>query len=239
MATHKGEAFLREQLDSILVQLGPTDELVISDDGSTDGTLARLEAITDPRFRLLRYTGAPSAVRNFEHALTHARGAFIFLADQDDVWMPRKVERMLAALETADLVVSDCRFIDERGRTIGESYYSSRNSGPGLWKNLAINSFLGNCMAFRREVLARSLPFPAQLHTASRLKIYHDVWIGLVASRWYRVVFIPDKLSEYRRHGRNASPTGVVGESTNSLLTKLYGRGLMILALVIRQFRPA
>ena len=117
---------------------------------------------------------------------------------------------------------------------MGESFFENFNSGPGLFKNFAKNTFLGNCMAFRRSVLERALPFPEELHQATRYLIYQDVWLGLLANSLFRVAFIPEKLSGFRRHTGNASPTEMGVKSPQSLSRKLRGRTLLAVALLKR-----
>lgn len=234
MATYNGQAFVEQQLRSILVQLGPDDEVVISDDLSTDGTVHTIQQLGDSRVRLLPAKQFGSAVLNFEYTLNHVSGEYVFLADQDDIWLANKVNVMLKELQTADLVVSDCSFINEVGMPIGDSYFHAYKSGHGFVKNFVKNTYLGNCMAFRRALLSRVLPFPRQLHKASKLSLYHDVWIGLVANLWFRVRFIPDILSAYRRHSANASPTEISAKSPNSLFIKGKARWLLAVALLNR-----
>jgi len=225
MATCNGERYLRAQLDSVLVQLDAGDELVIADDCSTDGTLALIEQRDDPRIRLLPGKFRLGVVANFERALSAARGEYVFLCDQDDVWLPNKRAVFIKALANADLVVSDCRLTDADLNWVALSFFSLRNSGPGLLRNLLRNSFLGCCMAFRRSLLARALPFPTALPM-------HDTWLGLVASTTGSVRFAPEVTLLYRRHGDNASPTGE--RSHFSRLTQLSHRLRFAIALLIR-----
>ena len=84
MATYNGEKYLREQVGSILTQLGENDELVVSDDGSTDSTIDILKSYNDPRIKIFINTGRHGVNSNFENALRHADGDYIFLSDQDD-----------------------------------------------------------------------------------------------------------------------------------------------------------
>ena len=113
MVTYHGAKYLRAQLDSILSQLQERDELVVSDDGSTDGTAALLREYqqSDRRIRLLQ--GPRQGLKkNVEHAIAHTRGEYIFLADQDDIWSPRKVERVMEAFAGRDrpyVVIHDAR----------------------------------------------------------------------------------------------------------------------------------
>lgn len=225
MATCNGERYLQAQLDSVLVQLDAGDELVIADDCSTDGTLALIEQRGDPRIRLLPGKRRLGVVANFERALSAARGEYVFLCDQDDVWLPNKRAVFIKALANADLVVSDCRLADAALNELAPSFFLLRNSGPGLLRNLLRNSFLGCCMAFRRSLLARALPFPAELPM-------HDTWLGLVATTTGCVCFVSETTLLYRRHGSNASPTGE--RSHFSRLTQLSHRLRFAIALLIR-----
>ncbi|HQQ97466.1 MAG TPA: glycosyltransferase family 2 protein [Cyclobacteriaceae bacterium] len=212
MATHNGARFLREQLDSILPQLGGQDELVISDDQSTDDVLTIIRSYQDPRIRLLPARKFGSPLRNFEYILRHCNHEVIFLADQDDVWNSNKINVMRRHLETVDLVVCDCRLIDALGEPLASSFFSQNGSGPGLWKNLIHSSYMGCCMAFRRRILERALPIPAGVSL-------HDQWIGLIAERYFKVAFIPEILVSHRRHHNNYSTTGQ--KSRHNLMEKL------------------
>lgn len=234
MATYNGEQFIREQIKSILIQLGTDDELIISDDSSTDDTLKIISQFDDSRIQVLTNQSPRSATRNFENALRHATGDVIFLSDQDDVWFPNKMSIMMPYLEKYDLVVSNCNFIDGVGKPMGESFFENFHSGPGFLKNFTKNTFLGNCMAFRRSVLDKALPFPEELHRATRYLIYQDVWLGLLANALFSVAFIPDKLSSFRRHSGNASPTEMGVKSPQPLSRKLRGRALLTVALLKR-----
>lgn len=215
MATYNGEKYIRTQIDSILTQLRNSDELIISDDTSSDNTIGIIKSIQDRRIKLLPNQTYRSPIFNFENALKHASGDVIFLADQDDIWHMGKVKIVTEALSKFDLVVSDCTVIDEKGKTLYESFYDINRSGHGFLKNLIHNSYLGCCMAFRKEVLEYSLPFPQKLPM-------HDWWLGLVGQLYFKTHFLQEKLVLYRRHGQNASPTS--GKSENTIITKLSHR---------------
>ncbi len=212
MATCNGERFFKEQLDSILSQLHDDDELVISDDHSTDGLPRILSTCEDKRVKVLPSQRFGGPTGNFEYALKHCTNDIIFLADQDDVWYPGKIDAMCYALQNADLVVCDCRLTDHELKTISPSFFAFNGSRPGLLKNLVKSSYIGCCMAFRREVLTKALPFPDSIPL-------HDQWIGLVAERYFRIAFVPEVLVDHRRHLNNYSTTG--GKSRNSLRKKL------------------
>ena len=199
LATYNGAQHIREQLDSILPQLGRDDEVIVSDDLSIDETLEIITSYGDARVKILPTKSRLGPVANFQRALTAAIGDIVFLSDQDDIWEPNKVATSLRVLESCDLVVSDCVIIDANNEVISDSFFARRNSGPGLLKNLFKNTYLGCCMAFRSEVLDTALPFPPSVNM-------HDEWIGLVAQALFRVKYTDDKLIRYRRHNSNASP---------------------------------
>lgn len=111
MATYNGEKYIKEQLKSILKQLGPCDEVVISDDGSKDNTKDVIDSIEDKRIHYYVNSGTHGFTHNFENALRHASGNFIFLSDQDDIWMDNKVSIVMEALKTADFVTHDLSLI--------------------------------------------------------------------------------------------------------------------------------
>ena len=201
MAAYNGEKYIREQIASILPQLSVDDELLVSDDGSTDGTLDVVRSFGDDRIRLLEGP-RNGIVANFNHLLENAQGEYIFLSDQDDIWMPTKVETMLAALQSADCVVSDCEVVDGELHTIDASFYHRNRTRSGRFYNLLIhNGYSGCCMAFNRRVLERSLPLPADMPM-------HDIWIGNVAAFFFTLRFIPEPLIRFRRHGGSASSAG-------------------------------
>lgn len=201
MATYNGGKYVKEQIDSIINQLSNDDELIISDDGSKDETYAIVSSYKDDRIKWVNNTGKHGVVPNFENSLAVAKGDVIFFSDQDDIWADNKVKVCLEALKDSDLVVHNSEIIDAEGNLTGDNYFSIRNSGPGFWKNLYKNSFVGSCMAFKSTLIPHVYPFPKNI-------LWHDMWVGLVAEKKGKTKFIEDVLLLYRRHGSNASPTG-------------------------------
>lgn len=198
--TFNGEKYLKQQLDSILIQLRGNDEIIISDDSSTDGTVDIVKSYCDHRIRLFENCKFRSPIFNLENALKDAKGDFIFLADQDDVWDINKVEITLNYLRNYSLVVSDCILINEKGEIICESFYELNNSKPGLLRNFIKNAYIGCCMAFDSKILKAVLPFPKNI-------AMHDVWIGIISELIVDPIFISNKLISYRRHSLNFSQT--------------------------------
>lgn len=201
MATYNGEKYIREQIDSILSQLSENDELVISDDGSTDDTRKIINHYVNNYKNIIFVDGPKKGViKNFENALSHSKGEYIFLTDQDDIWIEGKVKRVIKELSFKNklLVLHDAYIVNKDGDIIDNSFFDHRTSRPGLIRNLLKNSYLGCCMAFRRELLDVALPFPDKIEM-------HDWWIGLLGEALGKVCFINEKYLMYRRHGNNVS----------------------------------
>jgi glycosyltransferase involved in cell wall biosynthesis len=212
LASYNGARFIGQQIESIRTQLTPDDEIIIADDGSTDNTVNIINQFGDPRIRLILNSQKEGFVRNFEKLLTLAKGKYIFLSDQDDVWEKEKISSVLQCLESYDLVLTDCSIINEQGEKLLDSYFHAKKSRRGIVKNLIRNSYMGCCMAFHRKVLDKVLPFPCDL-------VAHDQWIGLIAEKYFRVYFLNELLVMYRRHGKNYSFTGE--KSPYGLLEKI------------------
>lgn len=210
MATYNGERYVRQQVLSILSQLDVSDELIVSDDGSSDGTLNVLHAMDDARI-VIRSGNFKNPIMNFENALKHSSGDVIFLSDQDDIWLPGKVKAVLDMLQHNELVFSNALVIDEYGETLKERFFSSPPKKDVL-NNILFNHFFGATMAFKRDVLYKALPFPAYIPM-------HDQWIGIIATYYFNVGYINKPLIKYRRHGANASFCGE--KSNNSLWQKI------------------
>ena len=199
MATYNGGSFIRQQIDSIVCQLDDDDELIVSDDGSTDDTLNIIRSIGDRRIRIVEGPKKKSPTLNFECALKEAKGDFVFLSDQDDVWKANKVEVCMQWLKSYHCVVSDAEVTDDNLQPLFPSLYGILQVRHGrLYNTVWKNGYTGCCMAFRRDVLEASLPFPREIPM-------HDIWIGNLAAYKYNVKFIPDKLVFFRRHANTAS----------------------------------
>jgi len=224
MAVYNGEPYILRQINSILQQLDVNDELIISDDSSTDRTEEIISYIADTRIKFIKNTGRKGPIGNFENAIKYSSHAIIFLSDQDDVWLPDKVKKSLELLEDYDLILSDCKVVDASLNELYPSFFAKRNSEKGLLRNIYKNSYMGCCMAFRRRILAYALPFPDNIHM-------HDWWIGLIAEVKGKVFFYEEPLILYVRHGNNASPTG---EESYSWAKKLYNRFYIIYSLINR-----
>lgn len=230
LATYNGERFIKEQLTSILQQLGSDDEVIVSDDGSSDKTLDIVKGINSPLIKIFSNEGEHGYTPNFENAIKHSKGDIIFVSDQDDIWMPDKVKICLDYLKNVDFVVSDALLIDGNGKKIGDSFCALRKSKFGLINNLIRFSYLGCCFAFRRTILDKALPFPSD-----HVLCTHDNWLAIVAMAYYKAKFISRPLIKYRRYNGNTS-TGA-GKSTKSFAFMLHYRLYLLWNLLKRAFK--
>jgi glycosyltransferase involved in cell wall biosynthesis len=201
MAAFNGARFIREQVASVLPQLGPNDELIVADDASQDETVAIVEAFRDVRVRVIRQPRNVGVVKTFENSLREASGEIIFLCDQDDVWREDKVARVLDAFESSPsttLVLSNGELTDAEGRPLGETLRSGDRLPLGATANFIRNRYQGSTMVFRREILEAVLPFPEGIPL-------HDSWIGIVNALVGKAAYLPQSLIYYRRHESNAT----------------------------------
>jgi glycosyltransferase involved in cell wall biosynthesis len=205
MATYNGEAFVAEQVDSVLAQLGEADELVVVDDASTDDTARLLAAYDDPRVRLVANETNQGYVRTFERALTLARGDRLFLADQDDVWVPGRLDTMLDALERSAVVSTSVAVL---GEPLDPPRFRlrARDSRRHLANLFAVmvgyRPYTGCAMAFRRDIFDSVVPVPPFVHES------HDLWIAMVANTHRENLHLEEASVMRRLHGGNQTPLG-------------------------------
>jgi glycosyltransferase involved in cell wall biosynthesis len=212
LCTYNGETFIEAQLQSILNQTLMPQEIIVSDDGSTDSTLERVEGIAHASPKEIRWDirtrAAPiGAAENFGSALPRATGDFIALSDQDDVWAADKLEVMSQQLSESRsllLIHSDARLIDAAG-VPGASLMSTlritREERNNLARGFAIKALLrrnlvtGATVVLRKELLQDALPLPKSW--------VHDEWLGLIAALRGGLAFNARALTDYRQHGNN------------------------------------
>ena len=221
LAAYNGEAFLQEQLDSLAAQSFSDFIIRYQDDGSADRTPDILKDYAARDSRMIpgteggRHLGAKG---NFFSLLRQAEGDRIFLCDQDDIWEPEKVQRLLFAMEKADredpglpiLIHSDASVVDKDGRQLAPGFFRLQGWDPeatGLNRLLVQNNATG-CMMLLNRPLADLV-----IHYGNPEKMFmHDWFIAMTAAAFGKVVFIPEALTRYRQHGNNA-----IGASRDSL----------------------
>jgi glycosyltransferase involved in cell wall biosynthesis len=210
MCTYNGAKFVGEQLESVISQTRLPDEIIICDDGSSDETrriLEEFEVNSPVKVRLFLNDNNLGVAKNFAKAIELSSGDVIFLADQDDVWAPSKVAKIVGVFLATDaaMVFSNGSVIDELGKDLGYSLweafgFSARRrrkwaQGAAVEILLRYNVVTGATMALRSEVKEWVLPIPQSW--------IHDGWIALVASVFFETGFVDEALIAYRQHGAN------------------------------------
>lgn len=200
MCTYNGERFLERQVRSVLAQTRPVDEIIVCDDLSSDGTLAVLESMESPVLRVHVNSTRLGYRKNFFQAASMATGDIVFLADQDDEWLPSKVEQTLEVFANTSCaaVFSDGYIIDEEGRDLGSSLFVSsgfhltpeKNADLFTLLTLGNNVITGAAFAFRRNAL---FDFSDSL-------LCHDHCMGLAWAARNQLSFVDKKLIRYRVH---------------------------------------
>ena len=221
LSTYNGGQYLRKQLDSLLAQTVTDFTLLVRDDGSTDNTLDILHTYTDPRIRISSGENLGPA-GSFFALLDQARtlGAeHIFFCDQDDIWMPDKMETLLSALQDSPngpaLVFSDFAMIDENDALTGNSYAAKAKlripADGDFFPKLLAQPYVFGCAAALNKALLDLIAEPP-----AGIEMY-DCWISLVASIFGTVKYLPQATIYHRFHSANA--TGKAG--ANSLTARL------------------
>jgi glycosyltransferase involved in cell wall biosynthesis len=225
IATYNGEKYIHDQLQSILKHLGEHDEIIISDDHSVDSTVSIIQEFNDSRIWIIKNKGR-GVIQNFENAIEHAKGDYIFLSDQDDIWSENKIEICIQNFNRGyDLILSDCTMFDsETNQIFNESFFEFNKSKKGVIKNIMKNSYIGCCMAFNKKVKEAVIPFPKNIPM-------HDSWIGIVSEIYFNVNFNTNKLISHRKHSLNASHTST-GKSKYSLRKKISFRIYLVYYLL-------
>jgi len=203
IATFNGEKYIKEQIESILVQIASNDEVIISDDNSTDDTIKKIFSIQDDRIKVVNLKRKKKGLNNhmlvssnFENAINHSKGDFVFLSDQDDIWASDKVAEFMKYLGDYDLVNSDCCYIINDKIELDTSQFK----GKTPYRNLLITrpKYHGCCLAVTRKIIDVAVPFPRKL-------ALHDGWLGLISENVGRIKFLDKRLTYYRIHNDSVS----------------------------------
>ena len=223
LATYNGEKYISEQIESILNQTYKNIRLLISDDCSTDNTrtILREWVEKDERVFLCEQPKNLGYIKNFEFLLNQVESPLFMLSDQDDVWLPEKVEKSIEILnkENADLVFGDLEVVDENLNTIYPSF------GDFMLLNIKIKKEIGsykvnylyNCVTgctilSKKEWIPKILPVPSKSKYVA-----HDHWIGLMIALEGKLAYMPEKYIKYRQHGNNQIGTDKISHKFKKL----------------------
>ena len=239
MCTYNGALYLKEQLDSIMNQTYPAWEVIIFDDCSTDDTSAIIQSFAQryPSIKFRENTHRMGVQANFAAVISEAKGDYIACCDQDDVWMPFKLERLLEVVGNNKdvLVCSDAYLIDNKGQVMSNSFFKEY----GFKTNLSLGEYIlkdnnvtGCTMMFASSLKEKLYPFPMHYY-------YHDRWLGIVASVYGKIIFCEDKLIGYRQHETNVSAT--LGGGGHDALDQKYfwekAKGLWFMIMNCRKLK--
>lgn len=232
LSTYNGERFIEEQIDSLFAQTFRDWRLIARDDGSDDSTVRILErycAKNPGKIVIIKDGGVRvGAVKSFARLLNWSYAGYAMFADQDDVWLPDKIELTLNTMRVAEagykrpvLVHTDMKVADERLNIISESFWRRQHLNPelcGLSNLLVLNNVTGCTVMINDELKRLALPIPADA-------VFHDWWLALVASAFGTIEPVGAPTLLYRQHGRNE--TGSPGYSLGYFLSRLGRLGLM------------
>ena len=209
VATCNGEKYVKEQIDSILNQTYEKIRVIVSDDRSDDNTPKILKEIakSDKRVILNLQKERLGVINNFEFLLKQVKSDFYMFSDQDDFWLPNKVEKMMERQkqENADLVFGDLEVVNENLETMYPSYgdYMLLNRKIKKCINSYEFNYLYNCVTGctilgKTSMLDKILPLP----NTSKY-VLHDHWIGIITGIYGKVAYVEETYIKYRQHGNN------------------------------------
>ncbi len=203
LAMYNGSKYIREQLDSILSQSCTDWNLIVSDDGSTDGSqdIVKEYASRDSRILLIENDGVHGFKGNFSNAVNHATGEYVAFCDQDDIWTQDHLEVLLDGIQGYDVCSGNAHLVDAQGNDMGRCMLSDRSYAlfdpKTIFYHLTFNNiFQGTAMMCRTQFVRECMPLPDCVR-------FHDYWLALNASINDRANYVNKVVLEYRQHGDN------------------------------------
>lgn len=223
LATYNGEKYLKEQIDSILNQTYTNIQLIISDDCSNDKTREILKEYEkqDNRIKVYYQEENLGYIKNFEFLLKKVENEIYMLSDQDDVWLPEKIEKSYKTLidNDADLVFGDLEVVDEKLNIIYSSFNDYMKLSRKIDKyicdyrvNYLYNCVTGCTVMAKKKNIEKILPVPAKSKYVA-----HDYWIGIISSLNGKIAYMPEKYIKYRQHGNNQIGTEKISHGFTKL----------------------
>lgn len=235
MATYNGSAYVVDQINSILNQLIDGDELIIIDDSSSDNTREKILDFKSPKINLIVNSKNLGVNCSFEKAIKAAKKEYIFLADQDDIWLDNRIEIMMDSLrdENVNLVSGNSIFVDELMNTMKYTIGDLEDKDSSFMiKNLVkifkgTAGYYGCAMGFKKDLTNLIIPFPKYIES-------HDLWIAKASILDNKSRHLEDKVLYRRIHGENAS---VIERPLNKKIRSRWIFLMSILELIKRKLK--
>lgn len=217
LATYNGEKYLQQQLDSILKQDYPNIEIIVTDDCSSDTTFRVLQEYASKYACIRIYSNENNLGinKNFEKGLLLARGEYIAISDQDDIWKEEKISTLVKELENHTMIYHDSELIDPDGLSLNKklSNLDIFTSFNNCLQFTIANRVPGHAMLFKKTLIAQCIPFPEN--------IFYDHWLAFVATFNTKIKFTNHVLVLYRQHENNLSGSKVKSRKNRKKKDKL------------------
>ena len=221
LCTYNGEDYLEEQIQSLIHQTYTNIEIIISDDASTDGTSIILKKYASyPKITISLHNENVGLLKNIGLAAALSKGVFICFSDQDDIWLPEKIEKLYNAIANYSLVYSDSKLVDAKGNYLNKNLSDFRKLQDFFdSKGLSVdNAVSGHSMMATKELLKCALPIP-EGH-------FYDWWIAVQAANLNGIKYLDEKLTLYRQHTKNITPSYIKKVTGSRTFNKRYDQFL-------------
>jgi glycosyltransferase involved in cell wall biosynthesis len=196
LCTYNGAKYLQEQFDSLFAQTLSDFEVVVVDDASTDDTWTLLQDIAakHSNVSIIRNSINQGPTKNFQTAMQLCKGSYIAPCDQDDIWAPEKLQKLMAAIKDSDMAYCNSAYVNSDGVPTGRSIADDVKmlSGKRPFEFIFYNSVSGHALLMRRDLLETATPFPG--------KLFYDWWLALCAAQRNGIVYVDESLVKFRRH---------------------------------------
>lgn len=202
LIAYNGEKYIARQIETIVCQLHHGDELIVSDDGSTDQTISIIENLQQ-KYQSIKLIHGPhkGIAANLTNAYMQAKGDIVCFSDQDDIWNDEKLNTILDIFTknpTIDVILHDAKICDKYDKILSDTLFFNRKPHHGFFYNWLKSAYYGCCMCFRHSFLQQYMPFPNDL-------IAYDQYLGLKAEWKKKSLFVYKPLIIHRYHGQNQS----------------------------------
>ena len=201
VASYNGEKYIKQQLDSIILQLDNKDEVIVSDDGSTDRTMHLLKEYEGNYSSITILNGPQKGLAsNFENAILHASNEIVMICDQDDYWYPNRIhliKQKFIEHPEINVILNNADYIDAYGNKLEGFLFEKRNAKHGYFRNVIYSTYYGCCMAVKHDFIKDSLPFPKG--------VLYDQYLGALAEKRNSSLFVNAVLVSHRVHDSNWS----------------------------------